>query len=223
MDGLESLFSQQEYQDLTVHFSGLAVSSENRSAFDEVVDDPVSFTVRCSRAASTDFDKTGLVVWPASERLARLLLEDYGHLLADKRVLELGCGAGLVALVASRFASSVMATDGDGQVVQMARGMPNKPPNLDFEVYEWGGFLGESFDVIVGADVAHWPHAVSGLITTIKSYLRPQGVCFLSGTNRGSNQLQFVRNSLTAAGLSLTPVASKSSSCDDYIWKVCHV
>lgn len=62
--------------------------------------------LRSSRAASTDHDLTGQVVWPVSAFLAWYLVarrED----IAGKTVVELGAGAGLSGLVASQFACVV--------------------------------------------------------------------------------------------------------------------
>lgn len=69
--------------------------------------------------------KTGLAVWNSGLVLVRLLeaLTEQGAIdWKNQRVLELGCGTGLVSIVASRLGSkSVLATDGNPDVVALTR------------------------------------------------------------------------------------------------------
>ena len=60
--------------------------------------------------------ETGGTVWHAAHRLSEYLIKN-PSLVRNKRVLELGCGCGLVGLVAAALgAKSVMMTDIDNQV-----------------------------------------------------------------------------------------------------------
>ena len=49
-----------------------------------------------------DFSDVGEAMWPASVRLAEVLLQDDCALVRGKRVLELGCGVGFTGLVLAR-------------------------------------------------------------------------------------------------------------------------
>lgn len=65
---------------------------------------PVIQPLDCLVAASTDFDLTGQIVWPAA-RLTSYYITYLGHTheLYRKNILELGSGTGLCGLIASQF------------------------------------------------------------------------------------------------------------------------
>lgn len=97
-------------------FASAVEFAESEFSFEEL-----SMRVVCSKAAVTDFDLTGQVVWPSAR-----VLGYYMHSLGSQgklkqcHVLELGCGVGLAGLVAMRFADWVLMTDGVEEVVQLA-------------------------------------------------------------------------------------------------------
>lgn len=64
------------------------------------------------KAASTDFDLTGQIIWKAADILSKYILDVLGEgELKGKKVLELGSGPGLCALVAQHYASKVVLSD----------------------------------------------------------------------------------------------------------------
>ncbi len=71
--------------------------------------------------ASTDHDRTGLVLWPISEHLASFICEKGKEFFVGRQVLELGAGCGLLGLVASQFASKAILTDGNNAVLDLLR------------------------------------------------------------------------------------------------------
>lgn len=78
----------------------------------------VELKVLCSKAAVTDYDATGLIVWPASRVLAWYLKQS--DVVRGHHVLELGAGCGLTGLAAHSFgAASVTLTDGSADVVKL--------------------------------------------------------------------------------------------------------
>lgn len=77
--------------------------------------DDLHIRLSCSKAATTDFDETGHIVWPASRVLSWYLKQT--DLVRDQHVLEIGCGCGLVGIVShSLEAASVTFTDRDPQI-----------------------------------------------------------------------------------------------------------
>ncbi|CAE8740268.1 unnamed protein product [Polarella glacialis] len=66
---------------------------------------------------------TGCQLWPSSIVLAKELLRR-PHLVAGKKVLEVGAGCGLLGITAGRLARSILITDGDEEVVR----------NLEFNI-----------------------------------------------------------------------------------------
>ena len=64
---------------------------------------------------------TGAGVWPAARIMSDYLVAN-PSIVAGRRVVELGCGAGVVALAACLSgAAEVLATDGEPSVVTLAR------------------------------------------------------------------------------------------------------
>ena len=84
--------------------------------------------------ASTDYDLTGQILWPASDLLSRYIFDNSQHFL-HKTILELGAGGGLPGLVATQYADVVIATD-------------NEPIVLDL--------LKENYEKYKGEDVKQW-------------------------------------------------------------------
>ena len=74
----------------------------------------------CSKAATTDYDLTGLVVWPASQILAWYVVQTR-HIFEGKHVLEVGAGCGLTGFVAAQYAAHVSFTDGNPRILDLLR------------------------------------------------------------------------------------------------------
>lgn len=77
----------------------------------------------CSDAASTDFDLTGQVPWPALTVLGHFLGSGRGRVLCrGAHVCELGAGVGVPGLLAAaQGAASLLLTDHNDFVVQLLR------------------------------------------------------------------------------------------------------
>lgn len=76
----------------------------------------VEISLYSLNSASTDFDLTGQIIWPASIELTKFII-DNKEIFANKNVLELGAGAGLCGFVAAKYAKNVTITDGN-EIVQ---------------------------------------------------------------------------------------------------------
>jgi len=140
------------------------------------------------RAASTDHDLTGQIVWPAA-RLLSLYLVLNPDTCRSRSVLELGAGAGLAGLVAAKLSadpSRVTLTDNNLLVLELLQ--RNVDVNFSDETVKphccklcWGDeSLDEfsdkygSYDLILGADVVFWPQAVPLLFQTVHQLLAKQ-------------------------------------------------
>ncbi|CAK4994410.1 unnamed protein product [Aphanomyces euteiches] len=147
-----------------------------------------------SKAASTDHDLTGQVVWPVSILLSWFVASKR-DLFRDRTVLELGAGAGLAGFVASQFATRTAITDGNDVVLRLLDQNADEAstPCGVFKLL-WGEAASvEQFqkdfphpiDIMLGADVVCWPNLVLPLLRTIKHLMHaaanPFSVVFYCG------------------------------------------
>ena len=120
-----SLFLNEEYVSVSVPFGEVEEEGEGRERF--------SLDLLCSQAASTDFDLTGQVLWPAAALLAGYLVageeggtgeKSRGRSLAARSrsgACELGAGLGLSGLAAVAFSGlrRLVLTDGSDVVLRV--------------------------------------------------------------------------------------------------------
>ena len=105
-----------------------------------------------------DRSGTGYGIWECSERLAAYL--EGSEILRGHRILELGCGCGLVAIVATLNGGEVLATDGDDGVLDLARrNFHRNHFNITTAQLKWQDASSTSspFDVVLGADLTYFP------------------------------------------------------------------
>jgi predicted nicotinamide N-methyase len=102
-------------------------------------------------------------LWPSGLALARALPERLDGL----RVLDLGCGLGVPALVAAARGGDVTALDWAAEAVELLR--ENAARNglrLDAVHGDWRGFSG-SFDLVLGADVLYEERNADALLDVL--------------------------------------------------------
>lgn len=126
-------------------------------------------------------------LWPSAVVLARFVC---GEELAGRRVVELGSGVGLPAVVASDAAAEVTATDHYEAALDFVlynsrvnlEGHEPKVRLLDWHAPEAAG-LG-SFDLVLAADVLYEARNVQALADLIPALLVPGGEIFLADPRR---------------------------------------
>lgn len=129
-------------------------------------------------SATTDFDLTGQIVWPASEALAAFII-DNKEIFQGKVVLELGAGAGLSGIVCSRFAKEVILTDGNDIVVELLdlnaleveESRRDRIKSLKFDWQNYVMFYDaycNNLDIIIGADIMFWPSSMQPLCQCLR-------------------------------------------------------
>jgi predicted nicotinamide N-methyase len=120
-------------------------------------------------------------LWPGALALARLLATAPA-LGAGVRLLELGCGMALPAVVAAARGARVVASDREGDPLRLARqsGRLNGRP-IDVLQMDWASpALRGGFDVCVGADIAYDRRAETELAKALHMLLRPGGIAWLA-------------------------------------------
>jgi len=115
-------------------------------------------------------------LWPAARALAEALPEVHGL-----KVVELGCGLGLPALVAAAKGAAVTATDWSPDAIELLRS--NAARNgltLRAEVRDWRLPWDERFDLALAADVLYEQRNVEPVLERLLE-LAPESVVALAG------------------------------------------
>lgn len=127
---------------------------------------------------------TGLSTWDGALALCEWTVQNR-ETFAAKRVLELGCGTGLVGIVTAMTtaAAAVTLTDFDPTVLEVAAAnlALNVPHNADHSVkkLDWFNIASESegwigaVDMIVASDVVYDPDLVPPLVEVLLAALQP--------------------------------------------------
>jgi predicted nicotinamide N-methyase len=129
----------------------------------------------------------GSVLWPAAIVLSELFVKR-PHLVEGKRVIELGCGLGLAAIVAAKLnAKSVLATDGHSDMPAMyAHNARLNGVEPNYAHYEWTAApegLGR-FDLVIASDVLYELPACTLLADAIDRTIEEKGMAIVSDPGR---------------------------------------
>ena len=137
-------------------------------------------------------------LWPSGSALAAVVA---GRSLAGTRVLELGCGLGLVSVVAAASGAEVLAADQSAEAVAFTtanaarNGVAVRTVRCAFERPE-PLLAGAPWDLVVAADVLYEPRTVPVLIDLLPRLVatggevlladpgRPREPAFLAGVDR---------------------------------------
>lgn len=126
-------------------------------------------------------------LWPSARALAAYILDDHPCV---GRMIELGCGLGLVTAAALRAGCDVLATDYYADALQFARlnaihatGREPAVRHLDWSALPAAADLG-TFDLVVAADVLY-EHRYSALVAkAIAHTLAPGGRALIADPGR---------------------------------------
>lgn len=160
------------------------------------------YTIRLNHPANTgsfNSGNTGIsdeafplfgMVWPSSIALAHRLLD---HDIKGKRILEIGCGLGLVSQLLKLRGADITAMDIHPIVSELlARNCRlNRIEPIPFIAASWGDHHTDfgTFDLIVASDVLYEPDHVRTLPGFLRNHLRPDGEVIIVDPDRGQGDL----------------------------------
>ncbi len=109
-------------------------------------------------------------------------------ILEHKRVLELGCGIGIVGIAAAHCGAVVTMTDNAEEALlftayNVKRNCPSAPVDLRFLDWRKPDMAG-TYDAIVGADILYERSDFDALLTLFGNLLAPNGMVLLSDPDR---------------------------------------
>lgn len=116
----------------------------------------------------------------------------------EKRFLEIGCGLGLVGIVASSFGHRVTMTEYNSRALDFAQAnaesnRPSFDPNLDIMQLDWNSPKLEGlFDYIVGSEVIYRESDFQAILKLFEARLRHEGEIILAERVRKTS-IEFFR------------------------------
>ena len=134
-------------------------------------------------------------LWASAIGLSHYLVDNQ-HLVKDKRVLEIGCGLGLPAIVAGKIgAAKVTVTDYLPEALDFARlnwAQNVALENAEFMLLDWRNIPAEfknrtpqyKADVLLAADVAYEKRAFEPLLNAFNDLIKPDGKIIIAEPNR---------------------------------------
>ena len=123
-------------------------------------------------------------LWPAAIQMAEVVLK--ATCSPGTRVLELGCGLGLVGISALARGYHVTFTDYDPRSVAVATINARLNGFSAFDAFEldWRSALELSYPMIVGCDLLYEPRNHSPILNLLDRMLTLEGVCWLGDAGR---------------------------------------
>jgi predicted nicotinamide N-methyase len=110
----------------------------------------------------------------------------------EEHLLEIGCGVGLVGIVAASFGHTVTMTEQDPDGLNFARAnaarnLPSASP-IEIRRLDWNHpTLDRTFDLIVGSEVVYSERDYDPLLSLFKTLLKPGGEIILAEGFRESS------------------------------------
>ncbi len=178
------------FADYTLPFPGFELRIRAATNFEACVDRMFEHD-----AFSEEHAPYGAALWPAAIALGQALCAR-PTLCRDKRVLELGCGVGLGALVAAKLGARVTASDFHPDVGELlARNAAENGATIAYQRIDWADLsVKGDYDTVIASDVLYDPRLTPLCLGAIERLLGPSGTALLSDPQRG--QLTRLRQGL---------------------------
>lgn len=148
--------------------------------------------------------------WPSARVLAERIARERGR---GRSLLELGCGLGLVSLVAARAGFRVLATDyyADALEFVAANAQRHGLSRVDTRLVDWRRLPGDlgTFDVVAASDVLYEAPQAALVASALAQTLAPHGLGLLSDPGRRTTDAlveECRRRGLTACCVERVPV-----------------
>ena len=137
-----------------------------------------------SASALDDYMPYWAYVWPAALQIAESVLQNPWP--RETRVLELGCGLGLVGIAALAAGLRVSLTDYDVNAITTAKmnAALNGFPDAEVFVLDWRSPPGLTYPFIMGCDVTYESRNHAPILDLIDRMLEPDGFCWIADGGR---------------------------------------
>ncbi len=141
-----------------------------------------------SASVDDDYMPYWAYLWPAALQIAKSILQNPWP--GETRVLELGCGLGLVGIAALAAGCQVSLTDYDANAIATAKmnAALNGFPDADAFVLDWRSPPQLNYSVIIGCDVTYESRNHAPILDLLDRMLEPNGFCWLADGGRNVAQ-----------------------------------
>lgn len=175
-----------------------------------------TFNQNCSTASSKVSDSTGQRMYAGAHVAVRFLVQ-HPFLLDGQSVVELGCGTGVVGLLAMLHCkiSALLLTDGmpatleitNKNIDHLLNGSPSRQ-HTDSMHLEWGDLRAaqlaqllnhKPFDVVIGCELMYYRTDVCQLVETVLALCSGRGLFLHCHVFRGIGQEQMLIDQLAAS------------------------
>jgi len=125
-------------------------------------------------------------IWPASVALSEYVVENKLE-FRGKKILELGCGLGLVGIAVVAIGGDVLFTDNDSYALRFTRVnfKRNFNRSASVQLLDWrNSGNSHSFDIILAADILYEKRSLQPVLDILENNLAPQGIAYIAGPDR---------------------------------------
>ncbi|MEX0675540.1 MAG: methyltransferase domain-containing protein [Pirellulales bacterium] len=164
--------------------------------------------------------------WPSSRVLAEHVAEQPGR---GRRLLELGCGIGLVSLAAAAGGFDVLATDYYADALEFAAANAERHAlgNVDTRLVDWRRLPDDlgTFDVVAASDVLYERPQAALVAAALARTLVPRGLGLVSDPNRRTTAAfadECRARGLTARCVRRVPTTDAGKQLTVSIYEICH-
>jgi len=180
----------------TLVIGEITLHAHQPSNFDHLLD-------RAARETPNDIDRIPYyaTLWPSALQLMEILWQRR-RIIENKRLLELGCGLALPAILAAKLGAKAMATDfhPDAAGCCCHNAMKNNA-DVEFQLLDWSNPPAwEPFQVVIGSDLLYEERHIPALVATITQLCAQDGVVFIA--DPGRNGLGFFTGQMQEKGWS---------------------
>ena len=128
-------------------------------------------------------------IWPSSVALSEWLIQQFfPDELAGQRVLEIGCGTGLVGVVAAKLGASTTFSDLVPITLEAVKETCslNGISHVDTWTLDWTGKVDrpEQFDMVVGSEIFYDSKVLGDIAYVLSQTLAPEGMGLFCDPNR---------------------------------------
>jgi predicted nicotinamide N-methyase len=125
-------------------------------------------------------------IWPSAIALSEYVLENQ-QVFKGKRILELGCGLGLVGITVTAIGEDVLFTDYDPHALRFTqtnfKRNFNRPASVQLLDWRNPGHS-ESFDIILAADILYEKRWLGPVLNILDKKLTMHGIAYIADPDR---------------------------------------